>query len=188
MVLAIGFFTPYSIAAAIFYITHHILVKGSLFLCGGVVTFLCGSDDLKKSANLWSAAPLLGIVFFIQAMSLAGLPPLSGFWGKYMIIVEGMNQGAYVLVAASVVASVLTLFSMLKIWLASFWTENPDIKVRIDDKRWKRMTYVIGGIAVISVAIGFGAQFFFELAMEAAEQVLDRATYIERVLVYRELP
>lgn len=188
MILAVGFFTPYAIAAAIFFIAHNIMVKGSLFLCGGVVTFLCGSDDLKKSANLWAAAPFLGIVFMLQAMSLAGLPPLSGFWGKYMIIVEGMNQGAYFLVGASVVASVLTLFSMLKIWLASFWTEKPEIKLRIDDNRWKRMTYVVAGITAISVAMGFGAQFFFELTMEAAEQVLDKATYIERVLVYRELP
>lgn len=186
MLLAIGFFTPYAFAAGIFFLIHNIMAKGSLFLCGGVVTFLCGSDDLKKTGNLWVASPLIGVVFFLQAMSLAGLPPLSGFWGKYMIIREGMALGEYVLVGFALAASILTLFSMLKIWLASFWTENPEVKPRVEDKRWRKMTYAVGGIAIVSLFMGLGAQLFVELSMIASEHVLDRVGYAESILTGRE--
>jgi multicomponent Na+:H+ antiporter subunit D len=113
MVLAIGFFTPLSFAAAIFYIIHHIVVKASLFLIGGVAALLNRTDDLGRMGNLWKHTPWLGVLFLIQALSLAGLPPLSGFWGKYVILVVGVEQREFVLVAAAIVASVLTLFSSL---------------------------------------------------------------------------
>ena len=74
-------------------------------------------------------------------MSLAGLPPLSGFWGKYMIVQEGLRQEEWVLVAMSLVASVLTLMSMLKIWLGAFWRGEPAMPLRWDGAA-KRMTAV----------------------------------------------
>ena len=121
MVLAIGLFTPYAIAAAIFYVMHHIIVKSTLFMVGGTVSALNHTDDLGKTGRLWLLTPVLGVVFLFQALSLAGLPPLSGFWGKYMIIVEGIRQSEWVLVACALIAGILTLFSMLKIWNGAFW-------------------------------------------------------------------
>jgi len=182
MVLAIGFFTPYAMAAATFYIVHHIIVKASLFMTGGVATFLCGSDDLRKASNLWVAAPVLGVVFFIQAMSLAGIPPLSGFWGKYMIIVEGMRLGEYLLVAASVVASVLTLFSMLKIWLAAYWKHDEAKQLNTNNGRWKFMTAVVGVMTLVSLVIGFGAEGFLQLAIQAGNELMTPTIYQEAVL------
>jgi multicomponent Na+:H+ antiporter subunit D len=177
MTLALGFFTPLSVAAAIFYIVHHILVKGSLFLVGGVAALLNRSDDLSRMGNLWKVTPWLGVVFLAQALSLAGLPPLSGFWGKYLIVVEGMAQGQYVLVAASLVASVLTLFSMLKIWLAAFWREDEAVPVRLADGRWRPMAWICGVVTVVSLAIGLGAEPLLQLARQAAETAMDQEAY-----------
>jgi len=182
MALAIGLFTPLSIAACIFYIMHHIIVKASLFLIGGVAVVLNRTDDLNKMGHLWRATPWVGIVFLIQALSLAGIPPLSGFWGKYLIIVEGLREGAYVLIAASIVASVLTMFSMVKIWFGAFWSESEGVVVRTDDKRWKPMVWIIGGMCAVSLGIGFGAEGVLQLATQAAEGVLDQAGYVQLVL------
>jgi multicomponent Na+:H+ antiporter subunit D len=181
MVLAIGFFTPLSLAAAIFYIMHHIVVKSSLFLVGGVAALLNRTDDLGKMGNLWKTTPWLGVLFLIQALSLAGLPPLSGFWGKYLILVVGVEQREFVLVGAAIVASVFTLFSMLKIRNRAFWNASPDVPVRTDDRRWPGMTWVIGGLTVISLGIGLGAEAFLQLAQEAAVRVLDHAAYAAAV-------
>lgn len=79
MALAIGLFTPLSLAACILYIIHHIVVKSSLFLIGGTALRLNGTDDLDHMGNLWRRTPWLGALFLLQALSLAGLPPLSGF-------------------------------------------------------------------------------------------------------------
>jgi len=182
MVLAIGFFTPLSIAAAIFYITHHIVVKASLFLAGGVVAVLNGTDDLDRTGNLWKATPWVGVVFLAQALSLAGLPPLSGFWGKYLLLVSGLELREYALVAASLVASILTLFSMLKIWLAAFWRQDERTVVQLADRRWPRLTWVVGAMTIVSLTIGLGAEGVIRLAKTAAATALDQTAYIEAVL------
>lgn len=182
MTLALGFFTPLALTAAIFYIVHHIVVKGSLFLVGGAAALLNRTDDLNRMGGLWVATPWLGAVFLAQALSLAGLPPLSGFWGKYLIVVEGLAQGEYLLVAASIVASLLTLFSMLKIWLAAFWSPAPAGGVHVEDRRWVRLTGVCAAMAALSLTIGLGAEPVLRLAKQAAITALDQAGYIEAVL------
>ena len=182
MTLAIGFFTPASIAAAIFYIIHHIIVKSSLFLIGGVAACLNRTDNLANMGGLWRSASFIGILFLCQGLSLAGLPPLSGFWGKYLIVVEGLRKGEYVLVGVSILASILTLFSMLKIWLAAFWAERADTAVHREDPRWPRLAGVAAVLTAISLAIGFGAEGFIRLSRRAAEAALDRSNYIEAVM------
>lgn len=177
MVLAIGLFTPLSIAAAIFYIVHHIIVKASLFLVGGVAGYCNKTDHLDRMGNLWRYMPFLGVLFLFQALSLAGIPPLSGFWGKFLIIAVGIAKSEYVLVAASLIASILTLFSMLKIWNGAFWKEGPEPGVFFVPGRTRPMIVVIAAMTAVSITIGFGAEFFFGIARQAAELTLDRSGY-----------
>ncbi len=190
MVLAIGLFTPLSIAACIFYIIHHIIVKATLFLVGGTVMCLNGTDSLDRTGGLWKAVPILGVGFLIQALSLAGVPPLSGFWGKYLIFVEGTRLGLeearadyFILVGLGVIAGILTLYSMLKIWMAAFWRDAPDDHpVRLHDRRWIGMTAVIIGFCILSLGIGFGAEFVARVSLAAAEMAMDQESYIRAVL------
>ncbi len=186
MVLAIGLFTPYAFAAGIFYVIHHIIVKSTLFMVGGTVFVLNRTDDLTRTGRLWLLTPVLGVVFLLQALSLAGIPPLSGFWGKYMIIVEGIRQSEWVLVFCALLAGVLTMFSMLKIWNGAFWAPDARDGVHIEDGRWRMMTVVACGMTVLSLGIGLGAEFFLEVSHEAARQLLDRAAYIEFMLGGRD--
>jgi multicomponent Na+:H+ antiporter subunit D len=181
MVLAIGLHSTAAFTAAIFYIIHHIVVKASLFLTGGIIVRANGTDELAQTGGLWRAAPWLGILFLLQAMSLAGLPPLSGFWGKLMIIAEGFQQREWVLVALSLLASVLTLMSMLKIWLGAFWQKTPDRSLCLD-RRSRGMTAAGLGMAALSVCIGIGAELFVRIAHRAAEETLDRPAYVRTVL------
>jgi multicomponent Na+:H+ antiporter subunit D len=114
-------------------------------------------------------------------LSLAGMPPLSGFWGKYVIIVVGLDQREYWLVAAALLASILTLFSMLKIWNSAFWKTSDTVPVRLDDRRWVTMTCVVAGLTLLSIAIGFGAEPFMRMAGVAAERAMDQQGYAEAV-------
>jgi multicomponent Na+:H+ antiporter subunit D len=181
ILLAVSFRTPLALAGALYILLHNMVVKASLFLLGGGAACLNHSDDLDRMGNLWRAAPWLGALFFLQAMSLAGLPPLSGFWGKYLIVVEGFHQGAWFLVLGAMGTGMLTLFSMLKIWMAAFWLEREGQVVRLNDPRWSRMTWWIAVLAVVSLAMGVGAEPFMVLVQQAALGALDSAAYADAV-------
>ena len=181
MTLALGLFTPLSLTAAVFYIAHHIIVKASLFLIGGVAALLNRSDDLKRMGGLWREVPWLGVLFLAQSLSLAGVPPLSGFWGKYLIILEAMALQEYLLVGVCLVASLLTLFSMLKIWQSAFWAAPDGVTVRREDGRWRPLSWICAGMTGVSLAIGLGAEPLFQIAKRAATMAMDQEGYLRAV-------
>lgn len=185
MLLAVSFGGPAAFTAALVILLHNLVVKSSLFLLGGTGACLNRTDDLAHMGNLWRLTPWLGVLFLLQALSLAGLPPLSGFWGKYLLLAEGLHQQAYLLVAAAVFASLLTLFSMLKIWLAVFWTDRPETPVHLDDARWPRLASAAALLVGLALVLGPVADPFLRLSRSAAEHTLDQAAYVGAVLSQR---
>jgi multicomponent Na+:H+ antiporter subunit D len=187
MILAIGFFTPIAFAATIFYMVHHIIVKSALFLTASGVLSRFGTDNLKHTGGLWKSHPLFSIVFLIMAFSLAGLPPLSGFWAKLWILMEGLSERHYALVAVSLIASVLTLVSMLKIWFAAFWQPSPD-KEQDDAPMASSLWIALGLMTAVSLGVVIAVGPLWAASVSAANELLDPAQYIEGVLQTVKLP
>ena len=113
-------------AAMLFYTLHNIVVKANLFLIAAMIWRLSGDYDLRKIGGLYKTHPMLGILFLISALALVGIPPLSGFWSKYMVLHEAIQQGRIAWTAIALVVSALTLYSMAKIWMEAFWKAHPD--------------------------------------------------------------
>ena len=67
----------------------------------------------------------IAALFLIPAASLAGIPPLSGFWAKLAVIRAAVAAEAWVVLAAALAAGMLTLLSMVKIWNEAFWKAAP---------------------------------------------------------------
>ena len=76
----------------------------SLLLAGGSVRALAGTDDLARTGHLYRVAPWLAAAFLLQALSLAGLPPLSGFWGKLLLFKASVGAGAWTVLALAAAA------------------------------------------------------------------------------------
>jgi multicomponent Na+:H+ antiporter subunit D len=184
MIAGLGIFTKLALAASIFYIVHHIIVKTNLFLVSGVAHQLVGTYELKKSGGLYAKYPLLALLFMIPAMSLAGIPPLSGFFAKLGLIEAGLIRREYAVVAVAVVTGLLTLYSMTKIWGEAFWKDAPTAAVAspLAEQNSRRMLVPIAALAIVTVVIGLGAGWLFDLSMTAAAQLLDTAGYIKAVL------
>lgn len=117
--LALG--TPAAFGGAIFYILHHSIVKANLFLVAGAIHRANGSFDLRNCGGLLKADPALAVLFLVPALSLAGIPPLSGFWAKVLIVGPALEEGAFALAGTMLFTGVLTLYSMVKIWDNAFW-------------------------------------------------------------------
>lgn len=184
MIMGLALYSPLALAGAIFYIIHHIIVKTNLFLMSGVINRLRGTNKLKKLGGLYVKRPFLALLFLIPALSLAGIPPLSGFWAKFALVRAGLADEQYLIVVVSLVVSVLTLFSMTKIWSEAFWkaepSESPDADVPPAD--WWQRIAPIAILAVITVVIGLSAEWVFELSWETAVQLLDPTLYVQVVL------
>jgi len=186
MVMGLGLFTPLALAGSIFYIMHHIIVKTNLFLVSGVARRLQGSYQLDQLGGLSQSAPGLTILFMISAFSLAGMPPLSGFWAKLILVKASLDITGYLIAATALGVGLLTLFSMVKIWAAAFWGEPPPAaeaaRAKLTPTKKLALYLPMIMLGLLTVTIGLMSQPFFELATSAAGQLLNPADYIQAVL------
>lgn len=181
MVLGIALFTPLAVAAGIFYVVHHIIVKTALFFAGGMAERVGGSGGLGAVRGLAKTHPWVAAGFFVPAMALAGLPPFSGFWGKFFLIVGGFQAGAWAATTIAIVVGLLTLASMLKIWTATFWGEPAGQR---EPARGRDRGMLAGtlSLAALSVLIGLAAAPLFAYSERAAAQLLAVSPYVDAVL------
>lgn len=175
MLFALSLSTPLAIAGGIFFLVHNMVVKSSLFMICGIGSDKCGSGSLSKMGGLWVTAPFLGLLFLLQAFSLAGLPPLSGFWGKYILFFEGFSAGFYFAVAIAAITSIFTLFSMLKIWNSAFIGESD----REHSEKQDSSYLAAGLLTALALVMGIWAGKALEISSIAGDQLLDPAVYIQ---------
>ncbi|MGH9133434.1 MAG: proton-conducting transporter membrane subunit, partial [Ilumatobacteraceae bacterium] len=89
MMMGLGLFTAAGLAAAVFYTLHHIVAKTSMFLTGGLIEHVGGSGRLSRLGGMVRTAPVVAVLFLVPALSLAGVPPLSGFVAKLGLVDAG---------------------------------------------------------------------------------------------------
>ena len=191
MLMGLAIYTPLAITGAIFYIIHHIIVKANLFLIGGFLQRRHGSDNLGELGGAYQSMPWLALLFLIPAFSLAGFPPLSGFWGKFLVIKASLQTDEYLLAATALFVSLMTIYSMTKIWAEAFWKPLPDnAAAPIALTRLENCLYIapIVALAVITIVIGLLAEPVYQLAETSATNLLNPERYINAVLGSNSLP
>ena len=189
MVMGLALFTPLALAGSIFYIIHHILVKTNLYLVSGIVKATNGYYLLKKLGSVYDRFPWVTILFVISAFSLAGIPPLSGFWGKFILAKAGLELEQYVIVTVSLLVGLLTLFSMSKIWRSVFWKPVPEQlknEIKYDEKSLFKAKYLMllssGFLALFTLFLSVYPEILISYSQKAAEQLLNPQSYIDAVL------
>lgn len=184
MLLGLGLFVPLAVAGSVFYVAHHIIVKTNLFLLGGVVARFAGTEELARLGGLWARRPLLSLLFLVPALSLAGVPPLSGFHAKLFLVRAGIEEGRWAVTAVALAVSLLTLYSMTKLWNEVFAKQRPvGIPTVPLSRRGLAFRVVpIGALAALTLLIGLVPGVLFTLSARAAEQLLDPSGYVAAVL------
>lgn len=209
MIMGLGLFGPLGLAGGIFYILHHIVVKTSLFLSAGAVETFRGTGSLARLGGVSRSRPMLAASFGVAALSLAGLPPLSGFFAKLLLVQAAFQQGEYGVAAVAIAVGFLTLFSMAKIWNAAFWGHQP--AARVGERPPAEELVAVAGragnpeptpsggevpsraraaalvapalaLAAMSLVLGVGAQWLLAPSVTAAEVLVDPAAYVGAVL------
>lgn len=158
-------------AATLFYIVHHIVVKANLFLIAAIVWRLAGSYDLRLIGGLYVYRPAIGVLFLVPALSLVGIPPLSGFWAKLLVLQETIAGARWTWAAVALLVSVLTLYSMMKIWLEAFWKPHPDANWRPPARSTLRLApawLATTGLALVTLWISLDPQPLIAFSQAAA--------------------
>lgn len=187
MIFGLALFTLAGIAGAVFYVVHHIVVKTALFLVAGLVEFRAGSDRLSRVGGLVRSAPMIAVLFALAALSIAGLPPFSGFVGKFALIGAGIESSQWLIVAVALLVSLLTMYVMGRIWSDVFWgeAEDPEVAewIKSDVSQVpKLMTLATSGVVLMSVLLMVFAGPLYGYAERAADELLHPDVYVESVL------
>ncbi|MEN0021449.1 MAG: proton-conducting transporter membrane subunit, partial [Planctomycetota bacterium] len=146
----------------------------------GVVVAERGTSELKRLGGLVTTHPVLSGLFLFSSLSLAGIPILSGFWAKLVLVKAGLEAGAFGIVAVSLVVSILTIFSMIKIWTNAFWGSPPEDAPE-PSANWRQLGPIFG-LAAITLAVSLGAPAVYKLAMRTGNDLLTPSIYIDAVL------
>lgn len=129
MIFGLAIATPAAIGATIYYMVHHIVVQTTLFLAVGLVERRAGSTSILRVKGLMRAAPVIAVLYFIPAVNLGGLPPFSGFIGKFALFDAAAEVGTpimMVLIVGGILTSLLTLYALMRAWNLAFWREEDD--------------------------------------------------------------
>lgn len=184
-VLAIALFTAAGAAAAIYFVLHQMAVKTSLFQVAGIVERRTGTTSIAALSGLSRVAPGLAFLFLVPALSLAGIPPLSGFVGKLAVVEAGFDARSWAVTGLALAVGLLTLFSMTKIWAGAFWGDPADgvvVAPATETPGHTTMVVATGLLVVAGVALGLFAGPVIELCQRAGADLLAPSTYVRVVL------
>lgn len=194
MVLGIALGSATGLSAAIFYVAHHITIQTTLFLVAGLIERRGGTTSMARLGGLARMSPLLAVLFFLPAFNLGGIPPFSGFLAKVGLMQAGAQQGGWlvmVLLAGSVLTSLLTLYAVSRVWTRAFWrtpSVAPVVAENRLERRYERRYAMAPGVvlptaALVLVGVGLTvvAGPLFGITDRAAADLLAPAGYVRAV-------
>lgn len=183
-----------SLAGAAFYMAQSMIVMAALFLCCGLLERQTGTDEvgrmgalLQKPGMVW-----LGVMLFVGLLSVVGLPPTSGFYGKLVIVREGLTERFWLVGVTALLVGGLTLLAAIRVWGTTFWGPPPpespaeDTQATPENENLQRAGFSewLGAAVLVfaSLVVGFGAEPVMGTAATAGQQLVDPTAYRDAVL------
>jgi len=187
MVLGLALLTPLAVAGAIVYLLHNIIAKANLFLVSGLVRHAAGSVHLEKVGGLYKTHRMIAAGFLVSALALAGIPPLSGFWAKLLVIRASLESFQFAMAVLAAGVGLLTLFSMVKIWAEVFWKPSPvpEDSEPVAGSETAASAWLLSPVlvlAAVTILLGIFMDPVFRFAETAAMQLLEPRHYVAAVL------
>jgi multicomponent Na+:H+ antiporter subunit D len=201
MLFGIGLGTVAGLAAATYYIVHHITVQTTLFLATGLVERQGGTTSINRLGGVLKASPIIGVLFFIPLLSLGGIPPFSGFLGKLALFEAGAQSGsalAWILIGSGALVALLTLYALARAWNMTFWRDVEEVAnyeyplqvlatvgVPTEVKPARRIPGIMVGataaMVALSVALTIFAAPLYDLTSRAGDNITGPGYYITTV-------
>lgn len=186
LLMGIGLLADRSMMGAILFVVHVILAKTALFFIAGIIYDVRGTYHLSKLGGFQKSHPFVAVLFLVAALSLAGIPPFPGFWAKLTLVQAGLETGHYGIVAVALFVSILTLYSMIKLWNEIFWKPAPEtVHKQVTGGKPLVMLPAMMLVAIILLLSVF-IEPMINVSHDASDGVLYPSRYIQAVLVVGE--
>ncbi|MEF8863943.1 MAG: proton-conducting transporter membrane subunit, partial [Haloarculaceae archaeon] len=167
------------VTAALVYAVNHGLAKSLLFLVVGAVRQGTGTDRFADLGGLAGREPVLAGAFFVGGLALVGIPPLTGFFGKFLVFDVAGRTGSTLGLAVALVGAIFTIAYVTRAWNRGFWGEaGPAVTV---STRQPALVAVAATLAGLLVLLGVGFDPLYAAAENAAEAALDVDGYVDAV-------
>lgn len=170
-----------ALTGSIFYLIHDMIIKAGLFLLVGLMATITGTNNLKQMGGLIKNYPGFSWTFFLAALALAGIPPLSGFVGKVLIVQGGFSSEHFIGAAIVLASSLFVLISIMKIFINGIWGE-PKTFANEKTVPYKQLLIAPVILVILSICYGVGADFVYPYISQAAESLINTNLYIDAVL------
>ncbi|MEL7100252.1 MAG: monovalent cation/H+ antiporter subunit D [Pseudomonadota bacterium] len=185
VMITIGLFTEVGIAAALYYILHSTLASATLFLVGDLVRTGRGTGDLVVKPVM-AGTVMTAALFFVGAIAMAGLPPLSGFLGKLLVLDAAYSSDLMVWIWATVlISSLISIIGFARAGSVLFWKAHgldaePEPEPRTPPTA---LSYgAVAGLVALLVLLTAGAGQVHNYTRATAAQLFAPTTYLETVL------
>ena len=160
------------VAGGMLYILMHGIAKGGLFLCAGIVLHGTHERDITKMGGLIHVMPLTAVSFLLCAASVMGIPPMGGFFSKYMVVTGAFNAGHTALALTFLAGAVLTLLYLFRVFNLVFLGDSKGPwEARGVHEHSAGMVGSVCALAILSVLAGVFIQFPFDFVQSAVQQM-----------------
>ena len=158
----LGVYSTMGANGAIFHVVNHAICKSLLFMCAGAIIHQTGIRDIRKLGGLANKMPVVCAAALIGALSLAGTPPLNGFWSEWMIFSGGVFSGKTLITIIAIISTALTAgYYLWFLWRVFFGTTPKSLENTRKPSWLMRIPIII--LAVLAVVIGIWPEIVLRL-------------------------
>ena len=152
--LGFGLGTQLSITAGLFQALNELIFTALLFIGFGAIVHATNEIDTRKIGGLFAFHPKIGIMLLIGGLAMAGVPPLSGFQSKLMIVQAILNAGYPELAILAIMVSIATFVVFVKTFYAMFLRPRPNSLKIVDKEVPKAMVFAMGILLILVIVFG----------------------------------
>jgi multicomponent Na+:H+ antiporter subunit D len=156
IILGLGCGTTLGLAGAAFHLFNHAIFKSLLFINSQAVESQTGTNDMDKLSGLATRMPITGFSSIIGSLAVAGIPPLSGFWSKLIIVIALWSSGHHAISIIAILTSVITLAYFLSMQRRVFFGSLNDNFINI---REAGLALTLPSLLLTAIILGIGIYF-----------------------------
>jgi len=153
VVFALGLGTRLGILAGLLHLVNHAVFKSLLFLDSGALVYRTGSRDMTKMGGIAKHMPITAGTSLAGSLSISGIPPLSGFWSKLLIIAAAVQSRHFVLALCAALVSIVTIAYFMKFIHSVFTGTGPRSNKKLREVPLS-MSMPLIILAVLSICMG----------------------------------